>query len=191
MSNACAKPTCTDSVHVWLDFAPGEQRVIERSVRGDASVGFCATHAARFTVPTGWTFERTAEQQATNRVERTTPTPAAEVASPQGGLPKRAYTRDRPWFLASTDTASDSVDGEPFSDVQQATTDDPAHVVGEPTIGSLLHRAFHGPDRKVDANRAALDELEQRRASRIDDDESGTIELPFPPFEPEHRIAVS
>jgi hypothetical protein len=191
MSNACAKPTCADSVHAWLDFAPGEQRVIERSVRGDASVGLCATHAARFTVPTGWTFERTTEQQATKRVERTTPAPAAEVASPQGDLPRRAYTRDRPWFLALTDTPSDSVDGEPYSDVQQATTADPVDAMGEPTIGSLLHRAFHGPDRELDANRATQDELEQRRAARIDDDGSGTIELPFPPFESAHRVAVS
>jgi len=191
MPNACAKPTCADSVHVWLDFAPGEQRVIERSVRGDASVGLCATHAARFTVPTGWTFERTTEQQTTARITGTTPVPAAGVAWPQEGHLKRAHTRDRPWFLALSDTPSDSVDGEPYSDVQQATTDDPVDAMSEPAIGSLLHRAFHGPDREVDANRAALDELEQRRAARTDDDESGTIELPFPPFEREHRVAVS
>jgi hypothetical protein len=191
MWNACAKPTCTDSAHVWLDFAPGEQRVIERSVRGDASVGLCATHAARFTVPTGWTFDRTTEQQTTAPITRTTPVPAAEGASPQDGHLKRAHTRDRPWFLGLTDTASESVDGEPHSDLQRATTDDPVDAMGEPTIGSLLHRAFHGPDRSVDANRAALDELEHRRATRIDDDEPGTIELPFPPFEPEHRVAIS
>ena len=173
MSNVCAKPTCTDSVEVWLDFMPGEQRVIERAVRGDASVGLCATHAERFTVPTGWTFERTTEQWA--------------------------HTPDRPWFLALTDTPSEAVAEEHLRgarpaahrDVQQTTQDDPVGATSEPTAGSLLHRAFHGPDRKLDAARAALDELEQRRAARIEDDGGGTIELPFPPFEPEHRVAVS
>lgn len=189
MSHVCAKPACTEPVLVWFDFAPVSQKVIERADRSDVSVGLCEMHASRFTVPDGWSFERVADEtpEAESTVDRSPAAETADASSPS--VPKnRTSTRDRPWFLALRD-----------DDVVE-TTSEPSIVVGpvttgssQPTMGSLLHRAFHGPDRDVDVERAARDqhdELESRRVAR-DTDGYSPAELPFPPFEPEHRAAVS
>ena len=179
MSYVCAKPGCSNSVLLWLDFAPSDQRVVERSSRGDCSVGLCETHAGRFTVPSGWTFERLDGVLDPSEGNATTsgPTPST---SQQG------HHLERPWFLAHSDR--EPGEAETNGVTESEATD--ASGRAEPTVGSLLHRAFHGPDRKADAHRAALDELESRRAARAHNDD-GTIELPFPPCEPEHHIAVS
>jgi hypothetical protein len=177
MSNVCAKPGCSNFVYLWLDFAPNDQRVLERSSRGDSSVGLCETHAGRFSVPKGWTFERL--EGSSGPVE-------SSVANPDPTqLTHREHSRERPWFLAATERELGD-DG-----IEANVPDAPGgRVSAEPAAGSLLHRAFHGPDRQMDADRAALDELESRRAIRTHNAD-GTIELPFPPNEPEQHVAVS
>lgn len=181
MVNVCAKPGCVDSVHLWLDFAPSEQRVVERTTRSDSTVGLCVSHEDRFSVPAGWVFERlpSAEPVATSQA-----TPDLVPSATQ-----REATRGQPWFLALTDreplTHKDIGHEEQNAEMTEVTAPE---VV--PTAGSLLHRAFHGPDPDADAHRAALDELESRREARAHDDD-GTIELPFPPYGPEQHVAVS
>lgn len=178
MPTLCAKPSCTEPVQRWLDFAPTDRRVIERSSRGETSIGLCASHADRFTVPRGWEYEGLTTVSGPPQADTGVSTPPATVSKP---AVNRAYTRDQPWFLALSDTAAPEL-GHDDTELVTAI---------EPTAGSLLHRAFHGPDRADDAQRAAVDELETRRAARQDDDASSAIELPFPPFESETRIAVS
>lgn len=187
MSHVCAKPACTQAVHVWLDFSPVSQQVFERADRSDVSVGLCAAHAARFTVPCGWSFERHGSE--TTEVVTAPPVPVA----------RRKSSRERPWFLESRDDESAPTDPGPSdpgvnnSAARELDVDPSAEITVEPTVGSLLHRAFHGPDRDVDAQRAVrdqLDELEPRRAARESGDYTAA-ELPFPPLEPEHRVAVS
>ncbi len=68
--------------------------------------------------------------------------------------------------------------------------------------GSLLRRAFHGPDReddlrrrdedaRSDAESAEVDELELKRHARSMVDDYGTAQLPFPPLGDEPQSAVS
>ena len=194
MSYVCAKPACTQSVQVWLDFAPVSQQVIEREDRTDVSVGLCEMHSERFTVPAGWSLDRLSRSdlaesplEAEVLIERTETTRAEAT--------NRTHTRDRPWFLALSDAV---IDEQPLDETgtPDVSADD-GGVSGddEPSAGSLLHRAFHGPSRAADKSRAEreLDELELRRAARVpfESKDNGTAELPFPPFESEHRVAVS
>lgn len=170
MEYVCAKPACSEAVHVWLDFAPAVQQVLERATRTEISVGFCADHEARFSVPEGWSFERLAVAVEQVEVEPVSPEPVAveqvPAAPPQRVRSPRA--EGRPWFLALSDTTPSAT----------IIDDDVTHAVEEPTVGSLLHRAFHGPDRDLDGDSDG-------------DVEPETAQLPFPPFEPEHRVAVS
>lgn len=194
MSHVCAKPACTEPVQVWLDFAPTSQQVFERADRTEVSVGLCHAHASRFTVPDGWTFVRVPDETQALQPTDAPSTPSQAVDAPVAPAAKnRTSTRDRPWFLALRDDEAEDVDqsyvaSQPRSDAGPSIADG-----NEPSVGSLLHRAFHGPDRDVDTERAARDqhdELESRRAAR-DIDAYSPAELPFPPFKPEHRAAVS
>ncbi len=207
MSHVCAKPACTETVHVWLDFAPSSHQVIEKATRSEVSVGLCESHAGRFTVPDGWSLEllpRSPAQPAADGDEIAPDSSIdsasdvtednAEQAEPISAPANRTHTRERPWFLASTDVVVDEREGDPADVVTSRADHDEA--VGAPTAGSLLHRAFHGPDKASDTSRAdaeQVDELEPRRAARTPPEvhNNGMAELPFPPFAPEHRVAVS
>lgn len=192
MSRLCAKPTCSAVAVQWFDVAAAEQRVISRSRATPSTIALCESHAARFSAPRGWTIE--AEDSGDAAVEASEPgtnEPRAvavdaltagespsrlEAALVRDRTPRRRarkHDRDRPWFLALSDT-SGATSVEPAPDVQD-----------EPSVGSLLHRAFHGPDRDVDAERAGAAERDTASAPRMD------IELPFPPFDTEHHAAVS
>ena len=205
MTHVCAKPACAEQVEVWLDFAPATRLVIEQRRRTDVSVGLCTTHAARFTVPTGWRLQRL--PAAVDEVGATTGRTAEESADETAAVverssversAKRRHRRDRPWFLAAADVPANAADG-PAAEIDQAAVE-PAVAGPTSTAGPLLQRAFHGPDREADVARAARehqDELETRRTARSDassrdgDGGHGMAELPFPPFEPEHQAAVS
>lgn len=192
MVQLCAKPGCSETVVLWLDFAPGYQQVIERAARRDSTVGLCESHAARFTVPAGWSFERLVDDGPAEDpvVEDASDT---EPAVDPGSRSKRQHRRDRPWFLA----LSNARERSPEADASRVVTN-PAPT-SDLSAGTLLHRAFHGPDPETDAIRAEQahhDELEQRRSVRsgtgsADDIDDGVAELPFPPSEAGHRAAVS
>lgn len=187
MSHVCAKPACTEKVQVWLDFAPASRLVVEQQIRSDVSVGLCETHAGRFTVPQGWSLELLPLSPADNTPALDEPDGDVDEQPESVSAPaNRAHTRERPWFLALSDVAIDESVHDGPSDVETPSA----------SAGSLLHRAFHGPDRTSDRSRAArnqLDELEPRRAAKTPRgaQDNGMAELPFPPFEPEHRVAVS
>lgn len=218
MSHVCAKPACIETVQVWLDFAPSSRHVVETATRSDVSVGLCKSHADRFTVPSGWSLEllprssavpaelvdAVAEpstdigdtgETADAESSRTSRTP--ETAQAVGTPANRTHTRERPWFLALSDVVIDESVHTNNTDIESTrTTADSAAGLTEPSAGSLLHRAFHGPDADSDRSRAdrdQVDELEPRRAARTprEQQDNGMAELPFPPFEPEHRVAVS
>lgn len=163
MANVCAKPACAEDVQVWLDFAPTTRQVVERLARSEISVGLCANHEARFTVPEGWTFERldTPKALLDDETQQDTVEVIAEIPQPSSRPVRSPRAEGRPWFLALSDATPSPVSPENV-----------AEDLDEPTVGSLLHRAFHGPDSESDV-------------------EPETAQLPFPPFEPEHRVAVS
>jgi hypothetical protein len=193
MSHVCAKPACTQKVQVWLDFAPASRQVVEQRTRTEVSVGLCETHADRFTVPEGWSLDLLPLSPADN-------TPAPDNVSVDGRPEKvsaPANRARRPWFLALSDVVIDEGAHDGLVDVETPSAEvESDEAIDEPSAGSLLHRAFHGPDRTSDRSRAArdqLDELEPRRAAKTPREarDNGMAELPFPPFEPEHRVAVS
>jgi hypothetical protein len=194
MSRLCAKPSCTATVDRWFDFAPADCRVAERGSPTSSTVGLCPAHADRFTVPEGWTLDGL--EVVSDVIE-----PVADAA-PRN----RSHDRETPWFLTFSDTPIPDLPDRPA-----LRRDDPADdPVGAPTAGSLLHRAFHGPDREIDARRAdeaerdsepvprtvapqlsGADELTPRRAKREQTTDYDTIELPFPPRESAQHSAVS
>ncbi len=192
MSHVCAKPACTQVVKVWLDFLPTSHQVVEQRSRSEVSVGLCETHERRFTVPAGWSFERLPSSETVDGDVDAVPT--VETAATSTEAANLVHSRERPWFLALSDVV---LDENVFAEASESEALEPT----EPSEGSLLHRAFHGPDRSTDELRAArahVDELEPRRAARAPKvakgdgvKDNGMTELPFPPFEPEHRIAVS
>ena len=200
MSRLCAKPSCAAAVDRWFDFAPAECRVAERSSPTSSTVGLCSTHADRFTVPEGWTLD---SLDPPSKVTEPIREPVAESISRN-----RSHDRETPWFLTLSDTPVPDL-----PDASNIASDDQgnkaADTIVEPTAGSLLHRAFHGPDREIDARRADeaerdpapisrtatarrdADELKSRRAARKQSTDYDTIELPFPPRESAQHSAVS
>lgn len=129
---------------------------------------------------------------------------------------RRKHDRDAPWFLAGSaadPSASEAPAAVPApllpagADVEDTTSNEMV-----PSAGSLLHRAFHGPDRDTDVARAKsadrdstsagsdvvessspvanIGDLTTRRAKQTES-EGYDIELPFPPFEPARHVAVS
>ncbi|MFT7475423.1 MAG: hypothetical protein ACI81L_002362 [Verrucomicrobiales bacterium] len=187
MSRLCAKPSCVAPVERWFDFAAADCHVVERGSPTPSTVGLCATHADRFTLPQGWTLD--IREPASSGAE---------------SVPRnRSHDRETPWFLTLSDTPAPDVG----IDGPALRNDDP---VFEPSAGSLLHRAFHGPDRETDVRRAheaerdrepvssldaaapkSADELTPRRVARKRTTDCDTIELPFPPRESAQHSAVS
>lgn len=237
MSRLCAKPTCSDVAERWFDVCAAECEVVERSEPTPSTIAFCGSHAARFSVPVGWAWVALdpAEASALSEAEEIdvdTATPlvvmpdhavpdeadvdAADVDAADVDAPRRMHTRDAPWFLANAPLSDDA------SDVALNTTESPAEssesTHSAPSAGSLLHRAFHGPDRDHDVARALQadqdhggrrEERTQSESKTDDDDDVATVrdlasrrsarspttsydvELPFPPVDVEPHVAVS
>jgi hypothetical protein len=222
MSRFCAKPTCSDVAQRWFDIAAAEREVVERAEPTASSVALCEAHAARFSTPNGWRFTASAPVEtemavdAPAGVQRPSDPQAPstfEAALVRDHAPRRArsrqHDRDTPWFLTLSDA--------PALDVPAGTEtvgSEEAEVTSAPDAGSLLHRAFHGPDREIDIARARaaerdrtsqletpgaddgrdiaeLGDLTVRRAERSTAKGGYDIELPFPPLNSAPRTAVS
>ncbi len=231
MSRLCAKPTCSDVAERWFDVNAAHCQVVERREATASSIALCGSHAARFSAPDGWEWvgldpnEQIAPVEAvdaapsTDEVELHEEAPGVaasnDAAQDQSEpAPRRMHTRDAPWFLAN---ANDDAPVEQSASHDSANYDDAPDV---PSAGSLLHRAFHGPDREVDSARAREADRDQsgrreprtQRTATADGDDDGDVatvrdlasrrnarppatsydvELPFPPLDAEPHVAVS
>lgn len=231
MSRLCAKPTCSDVAERWFDVSAAECQVVERPGPTPSTIALCGAHGARFSAPSGWERIELAAEVTPTVSESDSDTPgrtAAESREPAQSTetdgevddtahpdpsPRRRHTRDAPWFLANSN-ANETPDAG-----AQSSSVDPDLDSEVPSTGSLLHRAFHGPDREVDTARALEAEREStgRREPRTkstaeDADDDGDvatvgdlasrrnartpaasydIELPFPPLDAEPHVAVS
>jgi len=212
MARLCAKPTCASSAVRWFEVDAANRRVFEQARATASTISLCETHAARFSVPDGWTL--LAEDSA---AQTTAAVPAGvtlieKFTAPEAAVARR-HSREAPWFLAGSSTRETS---EAIPDVMPTTDAVPTDTspVAEPTVGSLLHRAFHGPDRDVDAVRdhdadrdtstsgeptaeagkepepvASVRDISRRR--RGTQTSIYDVELPFPPAESSPHVAVS
>jgi|GEM_PF-876905 len=232
MSRLCAKPICSNPAVRWFDILVAQRRVVECDEVAPSAIPLCGAHADRFSAPAGWTIDSspsTSQSPSANR-----PPVVAQAPIPESGREagsrlasalkestedrprRRKHDRDAPWFLAGSPSGPAPLDGAaafvapllPASaDVDDANSN---QVV--PSAGSLLHRAFHGPDRDNDVARiknadrdlvvadsddidsitqvADIGDLTNRREKQTES-EGYDIELPFPPFEPARRVAVS
>jgi len=206
MSRLCAKPTCADDAVRWLDVIAAEQHVVERSAPTPSTLALCESHAERFSVPDGWVWvglQPAADPPLPQAQESPEIPETADSEEPDGHVEvRRQHSRDAPWFLSNSSSEDETPDSPP----------------GAPT-GSLLHRAFNGPDRAADAARSRQVDREEtgRREPRTsretleggDDDDVATVrdigsrrqsrtsvtsydvELPFPPLDAEPHVAVS
>jgi len=203
MSRLCAKPTCAEPAVAWLDVRRTERRVVELTRATESTLALCARHRERFSIPDGWTFETLDGAQADSSGEHSTPKPAT-----------RAGRSAQPWFLA--DAPASEANAQARASHRPLLPGASRAHQGAPALGadagSLLKRAFHGPNRDRDLERiehdrvvdrdvasdqgatateVGVDELEQRRAARAQLDDYGTAQLPFPPLDDEPQIAVS
>lgn len=193
MSRLCAKPTCGETAVSWLDILRKERRVLEQARESTQGLALCLTHRDRFIVPEGWELQG-------HEVDGVITEPDAAPIAPQRSVvetdDERSGSRERPWFLVG---AASDVPVRPLLD----TDDDDQVDHGELAGGSLLRRAFQGPDRDDDRARRAdterdtesVDdddryELETERTIRALD-EYGTAQLPFPTGRTEVQAAVS
>lgn len=219
MSRFCAKPTCSGPAARWLNVNAAGQQVIEQAGPTDSTIALCISHAERFSMPNGWTWmsldpiEKAPAEQVTAQQEAA---PSADTQS-EGGesqSTQRRHGRDAPWFLANS---SDTANPSPAENGRTAATTGPAAVTAKdsdaPSTGSLLHRAFHGPDPGGTAKRehrtastptesatgggddddvAPVSDITRRRSSRSSSSASYyDVELPFPPADSAPHVAVS
>ena len=221
MSRSCAKPTCSDLAVSWFELSRETQQVTRSSVPAAHGIALCQTHADRFGVPGGWTLvtvddpsEITTSPEApiveaevvsalveSDRAERIEPGSAENEAAENGSVEvHRIHDRDNPWFVPVSPSNDSSASESSVGTEVSAEIETLAH----PTSGSLLHRAFHGPEPSA-SDRApksavpepAVDELSPRRRARSSSDEPEeeaeglyhTLELPFPPHV--RHVAVS
>lgn len=200
MSRLCAKPTCSDPAVSWLDILRQDRRVIEHAQPSANGLAMCGTHRGRFVVPDGWEIVDL-EESASEVTSVDTTIRSADAVVETAGAPTTS-SREFPWFLAGANAGSAPV--RPL--LEADSYDDPNEDSFR--AGSLLRRAFHGPDRDDDLQRQAAVasndettvvecadederyELETQRAMRALDD-YGTAQLPFPPVDAEPRAAVS
>ena len=195
MSQLCAKPTCSEAATRWFDIFASQRLVIERGEHTPSSISLCSQHGDRFSVPLGW------------RVEQ-------ELREPESPR-QRQHDRNAPWFLAGSRNAERS---DLVAPLLSESVDGDEELIDEPSAGSLLHRAFHGPDRSDDVARAKraerdtaapragteapaaevtntdeslplVDDLTTRRAQQ-EEANGYDVELPFPPSEPARHLAV-
>ena len=215
MSRSCAKPTCSSPAVSWFDLRRVTQQVVRSSSPTDHGIALCAAHADRFGVPSGWTVvtgeptparvadasqvnkatakkHAPAKKQAAAKKRRTAKKQVAKQQETESEIPVNAVAQDRgsAWFVPSAD-ASEENEGSPS--------------LGAPSEGSMLYRAFNGPEKKVVAKAktervaAESDELSPRRRARSTSDDAEeeapdayeTFELPFPPHADPRSIAVS
>lgn len=206
MSRLCAKPTCGETATFWLDILREDRRVVEHQSESLHGLGLCGTHRDRFVVPSGWELERSsADQSVTEPGEAEAVAVAAPRSTPVTSSSERSTSRERPWFL---------VESESDAPVRPLLVDDGEDDTGdkaELSSGSLLRRAFQGPDRDDDrARRADVarsdDSDDDDVETEVDDDERydreterairsldayGTAQLPFPPVDTEVQARVS
>jgi len=165
-----------------------DRRVVERASYSDTAMALCAGHRKRFVVPAGWVVEEL-------QPEDDAPVKTASVNA--SVLTNREPADGRPWFLAGTDDRPDTPVRPILDGIHDHADEDDSAL----SAGSLLRRAFHGPDREDDLLRRdhdldaesldpTVDEIEQRRTVRSLD-EYGTAQLPFPPLDTEPQAAVS
>lgn len=206
MSRLCAKPTCGETAAFWLDILREDRRVVEHQRESLHGLALCGTHRDRFVVPAGWELEASiADQQVTESGE--TASVVAPHSMPVEASPERSTSRERPWFLV--ESASDAPVRPLLVDDGQDADD--ADDTAELSSGSLLRRAFQGPDRdddrarradavrsedsddvavEADADDDARYDRETERAIRSLD-AYGTAQLPFPPVDTEVQARVS
>jgi len=219
MSRLCAKPTCSHDAVRWFDIIAVDQHVVERTGATPSTIALCEQHGERFSVPNGWTWvglDSALELDAPKATHvAAEPELAEEVEAPEE--PEVGPDTPRaPWFVASDSSQSESDEDAPS--VGPEDDKGGSSAGGVRTTGSLLHRAFHGPDREADAARARHVEQDEgsRREPRTsreivdgDDDDVATVrdlasrrasrgsvtsydvELPFPPVDAEPHVAVS
>lgn len=234
MSRLCAKPTCSNVAERWFDVIAAQCQVVERHEATPSTIALCGSHAARFSPPHGWTWIRLGEgsdpaalldpRPDESDSETTSPdvVESAETiasSSSSSAQSRRKHTRDAPWFLANATASEPQDDNETIPEESGAEVSNEFESSEAPSAGSLLHRAFHGPDRELDSARA-LEVDRERSASREprtqstgdagDDDgdvapvrdltsrrnarstvTSYDVELPFPPLDAESHVAVS
>ncbi len=195
MSRLCAKPTCGETAVSWLDILREDRRVIEQTRETAHGLALCAIHRERFVVPAGWQLQQvdTVSTGPELDAEVVTSTTAPEETAGN----ERSPSSERPWFLAAT--SSDAPVRPLLVADDDAETDDHSEL----TSGSLLRRAFQGPDRDDDRARRANADWPEESAdvdARYDQetertirslDEYGTAQLPFPPVDNEVQAAVS
>lgn len=206
MSRLCAKPVCAEPAVVWLDVLREQRRVVEHVQRSPHGLPLCGAHRDRFVVPAGWVFERYHQpvvgaavvvDGAETITEEHPPNAVLGVLEEITKPDVQAAKAERPWFLA--DVPESVVSARPL--LPAGDDDDNA----QPSLGSgsLLRRAFHGPDRDDDALRRSVETasespddrdarytLETERAADALDI-YGTAQLPFPPVDAEAQAAVS
>lgn len=193
MSRHCAKPTCSEPAVAWLDISRGEQHVVIHHLEAPFALGLCQKHRDRLVLPAGWSLDSDSpdvSSEDASATESATRLPVQPVAEPIE--PDPAY-EGRPWFLAGSSPMLEA----PRPLLDRANEEPPEEAF---SAGSLLRRAFHGPERDDDIQRRVEerlvgtdpenDELETRRTAKALD-EYGTAQLPFPPLDTERQAAVS
>ncbi len=218
MSRLCAKPTCSGVAVRWFDVDGAGRRVLEQHRPTTSTIALCEPHADRFSAPTGWTWVPLAPTPDVGPMEQllSAPTPAGETLInelSEKRVPQRRHPRETPWFLVGAPTAPTTPDSA-LSSRDDSPSRPASNEPMDPSAGSLLHRAFHGPDRELDSARALEAERDSTAASEDTSDRpdsapvasvrdiasrrssnpnvtSYDVELPFPPMNTGSHVAVS
>ena len=99
-------------------------QVVRRSTTAtEQGIALCQAHADRFGLPVGWSF--------IDAFARAVPEGQPAKAN---GSQDAEEARDNPWFVS-----------EPADAPAAAASTDAQESLANPTEGSLMHRAFHGP----------------------------------------------
>lgn len=171
MSRYCAKPTCSEFVHTWFELSREAQRVVRRTTWTKHAIGLCESHADRFKVPVGWTFDG-----------------GGSVADSVPATRKGKAEDASPWFLPEgTVAAQGPVDGEPLTsgDGTATSADGTVSQLDNTEEGTMLDRAFHGPRQREATQSSASKQASSNGQGHSDSDETddqySTGEIPFPP----------
>lgn len=201
MSRLCAKPTCSAPSVSWLELVLADRTVLERPRPSPAAFGLCEMHRERFVVPDGWKFLVNQTDAVVEIKAEVTNRGSDQTSETGDGQPEKVDGR-QPWFVAAPPEAQAGPFSHPLAAAWTSASDD---EIPE-SAGSLLQRAFHGPDREDDLRRRAEDEEHDRNDGHSAAPEVSELvtrrkestgvsyhdtELPFPPFDLEHQKAVS
>ena len=225
MARLCAKPACSSAAASFFEVDAANRTVVEHARATLTTLALCDSHAERFSVPDGWTWSKRNDVASDVPLasehgsgEKLIEALAAAGTTPADPPSARRHSRDQPWFLAgsatTTDVGSATESVSTASATQSAANDESVEsevaMSSEPSAGSLLHRAFHGPDRATDVVRAKSAERDTSPKARPADAPDGTVakvrdiesgrrsrsvtsydvELPFPPAESSPHVAV-